>query len=37
MNFWNWLKWIVYRESQPASSEILLWARNDLFKGSTSK
>jgi hypothetical protein len=36
MNFWNWLKWIAYRESQPASSEILLWARNDLFKGSTS-
>jgi hypothetical protein len=37
MNAGNWLKWFVYRQAPELHYNLLLWARNDLFKGSTSK
>lgn len=35
MTMWAWIKWLVYRQAPLESQEVLLWARNDLFKGTT--
>ena len=32
MKIWSWIKWLVYRQAPLQSQEVLLWARNDLFK-----
>ncbi len=35
MNGWNWIKWTVFRDAPMKETEIILWARNDLFKTTT--
>lgn len=35
MNFWDWIKWAVFRRAPMNDVEITFWARNDLFKTTT--
>jgi len=35
MNVWDWIKWTVFRNAPMMNSEIIFWARNDLFKTTT--
>jgi hypothetical protein len=30
---WDWIKWLIYRDSPVQTQEIIMWVRNDLFKG----
>jgi hypothetical protein len=37
MKLRDWVKWTLFRTTPLLKSEIILWARNDLFKGTTAE
>jgi hypothetical protein len=30
---WDWIKWFIYKDSPVQTQDIIVWVRNDLFKG----
>ncbi len=36
LNFTDWMRWSLFRTAPTKKTEIILWARNDLFPGSTT-
>ncbi len=30
---WDWIKWLIYKDSPVQTQDIIVWVRNDLFKG----
>jgi len=36
MKLADWVKWVIFRRAPVEKTELILWARNDLFAGSTT-
>lgn len=36
MRFNDWMKWVFFRQAPVEKTELILWARNDLFAGTSS-
>jgi hypothetical protein len=36
LNLGDWIKWATFRTAPVQQDDLILWARNDLFSGSTT-